>query len=485
MLLLAVAFAAIIVAAVVFAGPPTDTEPAAVAAVIADAATPQGRDGGSTPRPNPASSPPPAAADTAPDGGRVPQPVLAAPQDTAGAAPSSVASPGPQADAGAAVAQSEAADTAPILDTAALPDGSEPASPANTPPPVAPPSTVTALPAPPPPAAATPPAPSPAVAAPPTPPATQAATASAPPAPETAASAPSAPPAAATEPAPENAAPAAEAAAPSREDGTPRAGSATLLVDQLRPLIAEPRADIPAYDRDHFAGWLDGDGDCVNTRHEVLQLEAAAFAMAQSGCSVASGEWFDPYTARTYTNPRDLDVDHVVALADAWVSGAYAWADELLDRFSNDLGNLNAIAAGENRSKSARGPADYTPSAPGARCDYLVQYATVKIRWQLSITPADFAATERGLAGCDAGTAQVSPVVPPAAQRPAGSSTPTTAVATPTGCHPAYSPCLPNLPGNALNCGDLTRDQKPVTVLVPGEDPYRLDGDGDGRGCTS
>ncbi|MXZ29986.1 MAG: DUF1524 domain-containing protein [Acidimicrobiia bacterium] len=439
MLLLAVAFAAIIVAAVVFAGPPTDTEPAAVAAVIADAATPQGRDGGSTPRPNPASSPPPAAADTAPDGGRVPQPVLAAPQDTAGAAPSSVASPGPQADAGAAVAQSEAADTAPVLDTAALPDGSEPASPANTPPP----------------------------------------------APETAASAPSAPPAAATEPAPENAAPAAEAAAPSREDGTPRAGSATLLVDQLRPLIAEPRADIPAYDRDHFAGWLDGDGDCVNTRHEVLQLEAAAFAMAQSGCSVASGEWFDPYTARTYTNPRDLDVDHVVALADAWVSGAYAWADELLDRFSNDLGNLNAIAAGENRSKSARGPADYTPSAPGARCDYLVQYATVKIRWQLSITPADFAATERGLAGCDAGTAQVSPVVPPAAQRPAGSSTPTTAVATPTGCHPAYSPCLPNLPGNALNCGDLTRDQKPVTVLVPGEDPYRLDGDGDGRGCTS
>lgn len=52
-------------------------------------------------------------------------------------------------------------------------------------------------------------------------------------------------------------------------------------------------------------------------------------------------------------------------------------------------------------------------------------------------------------------------------------------------CHPAYSPCLPNLPGDALNCGDLTADQKPVTVLEIGIDPYRLDQDGDGRGCTS
>ena len=52
-------------------------------------------------------------------------------------------------------------------------------------------------------------------------------------------------------------------------------------------------------------------------------------------------------------------------------------------------------------------------------------------------------------------------------------------------CHPAYSPCLPNLPLDAINCSDLTSDLKPVTVLVPGVDPYRLDRDGDGMGCTS
>ena len=53
------------------------------------------------------------------------------------------------------------------------------------------------------------------------------------------------------------------------------------------------------------------------------------------------------------------------------------------------------------------------------------------------------------------------------------------------GCHPAYTPCLPNLPGDALDCGDLTSDQKPVTVHEIGVDPYRLDSNGDGRGCTS
>lgn len=53
-----------------------------------------------------------------------------------------------------------------------------------------------------------------------------------------------------------------------------------------------------------------------------------------------------------------------------------------------------------------------------------------------------------------------------------------------TDCHPAYSPCLPNLPGDALNCGDLTASQRPVTVLVIGVDPYRIDRDNDGVGCS-
>ena len=256
------------------------------------------------------------------------------------------------------------------------------------------------------------------------------------------------------------------------------------LIEQLRPLIAERDRGLPAYDRDHFAGWIDSDEDCVDTRHEILQAEAASFSMSAEGCAVASGEWFDLYTNRTFTDPRDLDVDHVVALADAWVSGAWAWADELLDRFANDFGNLNAIAAGENRSKSARGPAGYSPSAPAAACDYLVQYATVKIRWGLSITPQDFEVVATGLADCDVGGLPDTP--PPASTASGASAAPPTTTATTSAndCHPAYDPCLANLPGDALNCGDLRSDQRPVTVVRPGVDPYRLDRDGDGRGCT-
>ena len=71
--------------------------------------------------------------------------------------------------------------------------------------------------------------------------------------------------------------------------------------------MAEPGSNVPDYDRDRFAGWLDTDGDCVNTRHEILQEEAAGFSMNAEGCAVASGQWFDPYTNRAFTDPRDLD----------------------------------------------------------------------------------------------------------------------------------------------------------------------------------
>lgn len=305
---------------------------------------------------------------------------------------------------------------------------------------------------------------------------------------------------AARDPAPQPAGAGAPAAAPDTPDpaeitappepGDGSAGGPAQLIERLRPLVTEPDPNAPEYDRDHFAGWLDSDGDCVNTRHEILQAEAVEYSMNAEGCAVAAGEWFDPYTNRTFSNPRDLDVDHVVALADAWVSGAWRWADEVLDRFSNDPGNLNAIAAGENRSKSARGPATYRPTAAAGRCGYLVQYATVKIRWDLSVTPQDFDALAAGLRSCDVGAlGDTSPAAtatrPSAPPPPATTVAPATTTAPAAGCHPAYEPCLPHLPGDAVNCGDLRPDQKPVTVIVIGEDPYRLDRDRNGTGCTS
>jgi len=172
------------------------------------------------------------------------------------------------------------------------------------------------------------------------------------------------------------------------------------LIERLRGNIGAP----PRYDRDEFGGggdWLDFDDDCINTRHEVLIEEAdGPVTMAEDGCAVVAGEWYDPFTDQTFTSPRDLQVDHVVALADAWYAGAWAWSAEERAEFANDETNLNAIAGGENQRKSAWGPADYAPANEAHRCAYLEQYARVKMKWGLAVTARDFAALEEGLTAC-------------------------------------------------------------------------------------
>ena len=264
------------------------------------------------------------------------------------------------------------------------------------------------------------------------------------------------------------------------------------LLSELAALISEPAPNRLRYDRDSFNEGEDLDGDCIRTRHEVLIEEATdPVTMSVSGCSVAVGGWYDPFTARSTTDPQDLQVDHVVSLSDAWHSGAWTWSSGRKTEFSNDLSNLNAIWGSENQRKSNLGPSQYVPLNESQTCAYLVQYAEVKVAWRLSITTADYEATAAGLENCSSSDM---------GQRPAPASTGTGLLAVTTtslprledtvptsgssqGCHPAYEPCIPNLGGDALNCGDLGADQKPVRVIEPAVDPFRLDGDNDGVGC--
>lgn len=169
------------------------------------------------------------------------------------------------------------------------------------------------------------------------------------------------------------------------------------LIERLRGNIGAP----PRYDRDEFGYPADLDDDCINTRHEVLIEEAdGPVTMTEDGCAVASGEWHDPFTGQTFTSPRDLQVDHVVALADAWYAGAWAWSAEERAEFANDPANLNAIEGEENQRKLAWGPADYEPVNEAHRCAYLEQYARVKVKWELAVTARDFVALEEGLTAC-------------------------------------------------------------------------------------
>lgn len=247
------------------------------------------------------------------------------------------------------------------------------------------------------------------------------------------------------------------------------------LFEQLR-VEAEHRG---GYDRDKvFAGWLYSGG--LSTRDRVLTEERTA-----------DGTWFSAYDAVTVVSAAELDIDHLVPLAEAWESGGHAWSAETWIRFANDREDprsLIAVSASANRSKGARDPSDWWPPLASYRCQYAADWVAVKSRWHLSVDSAEHESLSDQLERC-AGAELV--YVAPQPARIVETDVPATTEpvdtqADVTGqCHPAYEPCIPNLSGDALNCGDLSSGQKPVTVRVPGVDPYRLDRDGDGSGCES
>ena len=110
-------------------------------------------------------------------------------------------------------------------------------------------------------------------------------------------------------------------------------------------------------------GWIDADHDGCDTREEVLIVESIEPPVVSriGGCVVASDAWLDPYTGTTFTSPGELDIDHVVPLADAWVSGVSTWSPEQRVSFANDLDapELVAVSYMVNRSKGDRSPDEW------------------------------------------------------------------------------------------------------------------------------
>lgn len=252
------------------------------------------------------------------------------------------------------------------------------------------------------------------------------------------------------------------------------------IVGQLEDLtITTEQAG--GYDRGLFKHWVDADGDGCDARKEVLIAEAVAAPNVGSGCALSGGEWLSRYDGKTTTGSgSEFDVDHLVPLAEAWESGANGWSADRREQYANDLGyadSLIAVSASSNRSKGAKDPAEWLPPAEGVHCWYAAAWVQVKTRWDLAVDRAEADKLASILGSCDDDDL---------ASLPEAQSTEAEPEAEPVSdCHPAYEPCLPNLAGDALNCGDLTADQKPVRVKETGVDPYRLDRDGDGWGCTS
>ena len=164
--------------------------------------------------------------------------------------------------------------------------------------------------------------------------------------------------------------------------------------------------DVPEYDRGEWKHWLDEDGDCQDARQETLIAEADGPLTyeTENNCRVETGRWVDPYTLAVFEDPSDLDVDHVVPLANAHRSGGWAWSPERKAAFANDLefeGHLAAVDPSANRSKGSMGPEDWRPPNQDYWCDYAMDWVKIKDKWELTATDREWIALREMLDTCE------------------------------------------------------------------------------------
>ncbi|MEU7073697.1 HNH endonuclease family protein [Streptomyces narbonensis] len=185
--------------------------------------------------------------------------------------------------------------------------------------------------------------------------------------------------------------------------GRPAArGSALAAVDTL---TVKGRAPKTGYEREKFGrAWADVDGNGCGTRDDVLRRDLTGVRLADGRCKVASGTLTDdPYTGTTveYVRGRSkVDIDHVVALSDAWQKGARKWDTDTRRRFANDPLNLLAVDSSANRRKSDGDAATWLPPNRAYRCTYVARQVAVKKKYGVWVTGAERDAMKRVLDRC-------------------------------------------------------------------------------------
>jgi hypothetical protein len=304
-------------------------------------------------------------------------------------------------------------------------------------------------------------------------------------------------PAAAPAPAASSTAP-ASSPAPAAETGTPDPGTsdgapttqqpaaAGNALDVLATIPVKGRAPKTGYSRDQFGqAWADADRNGCDTRNDMLRRDLTDLALKPGtrDCVVLSGILNDPYTATlinflrgTSTSP-DVQIDHVVALSDAWQKGAQQLTEAQRLAFANDPLNLLAVDGPTNQQKSDGDAATWLPPNKSYRCDYVARQISVKSSYGLWVTRAEHDAMARVLADCrdtatPAGQAAPAPAepqpAPPAAVAPA----------------PAAPPAAP-APGAVYYANCAAARAAGAAPLRAGQPGYReqMDGDRDGVAC--
>ncbi len=191
----------------------------------------------------------------------------------------------------------------------------------------------------------------------------------------------------------------------------PQEARAAIASEKLSELRVRPAGSMDGYSRDLFPHWSDAQeygwrrpagtpdpGSC-DVREAAL-IRDGTDEVVGSGCSVGSGRWFDPYTGNTYYAPGDIDIDHIVPLANAWRSGAATWGAAKKERFANVPLDLLAVEDNANQEKGDKGPEAWKPPRKAYHCVYAKKWINIKHNWALSVTSAEKSALKQMLSTC-------------------------------------------------------------------------------------
>ena len=167
----------------------------------------------------------------------------------------------------------------------------------------------------------------------------------------------------------------------------------------LDKLVVAPPGSMKGYSRTKFPHWRSAGANC-DVRDSVLKRDGTKVKL--SGCNVVAGTWKSVYDGKTLTSPTQVDVDHVVPLANAWRSGAADWTTAQREDFANDLDDpqLIAVSAGSNRAKGDQDPSTWKPPATDNWCSYARDWVAVKTHWKLTVTTAEKSALADMLEKC-------------------------------------------------------------------------------------
>lgn len=168
----------------------------------------------------------------------------------------------------------------------------------------------------------------------------------------------------------------------------------------LSGLTEKAEGSSSGYSRDKFPHWSNQSGNC-DTREVVLKRDGTGVEQ-DSACKAVSGTWKSAYDGATWTQASDVDIDHVVPLAEAWRSGASGWTNAEREQLANDLTRPQLIAVTDNvnQSKGDKGPEDWQPPLESYWCTYAILWIDVKHTWELTVEEDEKATLEDMLDRC-------------------------------------------------------------------------------------